>query len=463
VRYTGVAPDRHRPWDTKIGWVTHNGEKLWQAAAEVLDANWAGDHTVPARSLYPHQWSWDAGFISIGLAHHAPERAWRDLRSLFEAQWPDGRVPHIVFDPGVSGRRYFPGPAFWEIPPRPNGRETTGVVQPPVHALAAWHIYQRTSLADPQTAGAELSWLYPRLVAQQSYLAERRDVGGGGLASIVHPWESGLDNSPAWDPALAAVPLDVDLLRRYRRRDVQVAVVEHRPTDADYARYIALAESYRAAGYRDAGLRERHPFLVECPTFNALAGAAERALAQIATVVGADPAPHRDRAAQITQALIDRLYDPATGMFHALDVRTGKLAAAHCVNGLIPLILPDLPAELFTALLAEASSPRFGLTEDLRLPVPSYDRTATDFDPLRYWRGPVWININWLLWRGLREHGRLALAAALRQRMLELIERSGCYEYFNPDTGAGIGSPAFSWTAALALDLLADPPASEER
>jgi glycogen debranching enzyme len=117
---------------------------------------------------------------------------------------------------------------------------------------------------------------------------------------------------------------------------------------------------------------------------------------------------------------------------------------------------------MVAALLAEAGSPRFGLTDDPRLLVPSYDRTAADFDPLRYWRGPVWININWLLWRGLREHGRLALAGALRRRMLELIERSGCYEYFHPLTGAGIGSPAFSWTAALALDLLASPEASSE-
>jgi hypothetical protein len=43
--------------------------------------------------------------------------------------------------------------------------------------------------------------------------------------------------------------------------------------------------------------------------------------------------------------------------------------------------------------------------------------------------------------------------------MLALIERAGCYEYFDPSTGTGIGSPTFSWTAALALDLLtADEP-----
>jgi neutral trehalase len=143
-------------------------------------------------------------------------------------------------------------------------------------------------------------------------------------------------------------------------------------------------------------------------------------------------------------------------MFHARDVRTGKLSTAHCVNGLVPLILGDLPAALVGSLLAQARSPRFGLAESGGLPLPSYDRTAPDFDRLRYWRGPVWININWLLWRGLRSHGQGALAAALRGSMLRLVEQAGCFEYFDPVTGAGIGSPAFSWTAALALDLLAE-------
>jgi hypothetical protein len=462
---------------------------LWRTAASVLDGNWAGDHTVPSRSLYPHQWSWDTGFIGIGLALHNPDRGWRDLRSLFEAQWPDGRVPHIVFDPGVDERDYFPGPAFWTVAPWPggSGRPTSGVTQPPVHAIAAWRLYRRTGDV------AELSWLYPRLVAQQDYLAGPRDVGGGGLSSIVHPWESGLDNSPAWDPMLAAVPADLGELRRYRRRDLRVAAAPHRPTDADYERYLVVAEAYRAVRYQDGGLlnadraplrqatrrllnadraplrqatrrlRDGHPFIVECPAFNAIRAAAESALARIAGALGADPTPHRERAAAITAALLDRLFDPDTGMCHALDVRTGERSPARYIGGLMPLILADLPAAQVTALLAAATSPAFGLSPGPSgLPLPSYDRTAPDFDPLRYWRGPVWVNVNWLLWRGLLRHGHTELADALRARMLALIDRAGCYEYFDPSTGTGIGSPTFSWTAALALDLLAAGDPAEE-
>ncbi|MDG4785226.1 hypothetical protein O7626_04630 [Micromonospora sp. WMMD1102] len=468
----------------------HLGEadaETWRAAAAILAANWTGSHTVPSRTLYPHQWSWDAGFISVGLAHVAPDRAWRDLRSLFTAQWPDGRVPHIVFDPGVTERDYFPGPSFWTGSPTarqrlhtPNDsvsdngvsgngatndsaagngvsgngagaeRATSGIVQPPVHAVGAWEVYRR---GPDEAATAQLRWLYPRLVAQQEYLATARDVGGAGLAAIVHPWESGLDNSPSWDEALAAVPVAVEVLRRYARRDNQVVSSAHRPTDDDYARYLNIALSYRDGGYRDSDLAVRHPFLVECPGFNALRGAAELALARIAEVVGADPAPHRERAGVLTRQLVDRLFVPETGMFHARDVRTGRHSRARCVNGLLPLVLPELPAAQVASLVTALESPRFGIWP---VPAPSYDRSAVDFDAYRYWRGPVWFNINWLLRAGLRTHGRHGEARTLRSALLDLARRSGHYEYFHPDSGAGIGSPAFSWTAALTLDLLAE-------
>ena len=440
---------------------TEMSAELWNSAARILDMNWSEDHMVPSRLLYPHQWSWDTAFIAIGLAYVNPSRAWRDLRSLFEAQWPDGRVPHIVFDPRTAEGDYFPGPGFWNVPAygkRP-AHGSTGLVQPALHAVAAWEVYRRAAAhgaACAHEARTELAWLYPRLVAQQEYLTGRRDAGGAGLASIVHPWESGLDNSPAWDAAMSAVPADRTLLERYHRRDLEVADAAHRPTDVDYSRYVGLVLSYRDRGYSDTDLAQRHDFVVECPNFNAILGAAETALAQIAGVVGADPDAHHRRARRITGAIIDRLYDPQTRTFRARDVRTGMLSPARCVSGLTPLILRDLPVDHAAAIMEEAQSARFGLPERTNLPAPSYDRTAPNFDTLRYWRGPIWINVNWLLRRGMLLHGYRDQAEELRSAMLKLVHRAGHFEYFHPNTGDGIGAPSFSWTAALSLDLLAD-------
>ncbi|WBB69511.1 hypothetical protein [Micromonospora sp. WMMD812] len=430
-------------------------EELHRLAVATLDANWEHDHTVPSRTLYPHQWSWDSAFIAVGLAHVRPARAWRELASLFRAQWADGRVPHIVFNPRLPVGAYFPGPEFWGSA-RADGAPaapTSGLIQPPVHALAAWLAY---GAAPSEAALAALRRLYPRLVAQQRYLATRRDVGGDGLACVVHPWESGLDNSPAWDAPMDAVPGDPAVMRAYRRHDTAHVHAAHRPTDLDYARYVAIVASYREHGYRDDGLARWHPFLVECPLFNAAAGAAEHALARIAPLVGGDPGPHRERAARITEALVLRLYDPGTGTFQPRDLRTGRLVPARTVLGLAPLILPDLPAAQVDAVVAEACSARFGLARRMDRPLPSYDRTAPDFEPLRYWRGPSWMNVNWLVRYGLLTHDRADLAAGLRRSMVGLVATAGCHEYFHPDTGAGLGSPSFGWTASLLLDLLAE-------
>jgi len=68
---------------------------LWAAALGVLDANWTPTGTLPAPRQYPHQWSWDSAFISIGLARVHPDRARAELSPLFDAQWASRLVPHI--------------------------------------------------------------------------------------------------------------------------------------------------------------------------------------------------------------------------------------------------------------------------------------------------------------------------------------------------------------------------------
>jgi hypothetical protein len=78
--------------------------------------------------------------------------------------------------------------------------------------------------------------VYPKLVAQHDHLRRVRDVAGDGLAAIVHPWESGMDNSPAWDDDLADIEIDPGDLPERRRRDLTHADAQDRPSDAAYDR-----------------------------------------------------------------------------------------------------------------------------------------------------------------------------------------------------------------------------------
>lgn len=257
--------------------------------------------------------------------------------------------------------------------------------------------------------------------------------------SIVHPWESGMDNSPAWDIPLAAVvagPMGVV------RRDLTHVSPDERPTDRDYERYTALARAYRDTGYREAGA-----FAVEDPLFNAAYGAAESALAKIAAACGLDPAPHHAEAARITAAMVEHLYDD--GLFHSRDAGSGILLRSSSAAGLVPLILPDLPREIVNALIGTALD-RFEIKRGL---LPSFAPGTPEFDPARYWRGPSWINLTWLVWQGLR-HRRADLAELLADGMIRAVTTSGFREYFDPFTLEGHGCRDFSWSAALVLDLL---------
>jgi glycogen debranching enzyme len=93
-----------------------------------------------------------------------------------------------------------------------------------------------------------------------------------------------------------------------------------------------------------------------------------------------------------------------------------------------------------------------------KYPVPSVPTDSKQFDADRYWKGPTWVNMNWAIARGLRRYGEDGIADELTARTLDLLEQQGFAEYFSPLTGKGYGAPDFSWTAALALDLMYDKP-----
>jgi hypothetical protein len=425
--------------------------ELRAAAAEVLYGNWSGTATLPSRHQYPHQWSWDSAFISLGWARIDVVRARQELSSLFLGQWSSGRVPQIVFNSDADPDAYFPGPGFWRsaaIPGAP-AAATSGLVQPPVHARAVLTTYLAEDASEE--AGRFLRRLYPQLVAWHRYLHEQRNLGGAGLIAIVHPWESGLDNSPFWDPVLRHGAA-VDGRIAAHRRDLFHVSAGHRPTDADYLSYVELASHYRDAGYADSDLAG-HGFIVEDPLFNALLLDAELCLARIAERLGNDPVPHRRAAEGLHEAMVNGLWDGSRRRFSARDVRTGRLSQVATVGCLVPLLDPWLSADLRREVIELACSADF--LGGCRHPLPSTAMTAAEFDRHRYWRGPAWINTNWLVWLGACQAGAYDLADRIAESSVALVSSGGFREYFDPISGEGLGAEAFSWSAALTLEFLA--------
>jgi hypothetical protein len=432
-------------------------------ATGVLRRNSIKSWTKPAPSLYPHQWSWDSAFIALGLAHVDNHRATSELETLFESQWTTGKVPHIVFNPDAPPKSYFPDAERWNSSGlsehAPEGAHTSGLCQPPVHAVAVRRIWQSARGDERREARARafLRSNYPRLFSWHRYLATARDPEGSGLVTIYHPWESGTDNSPRWDAPLMNVA--VGDLPPYTRYDLQHVVdPSERPTNEEYDRYLWLLESLKRERYDEAAIYASHPFLVKDVLFSAILVAANEALLEIARVIDA---PDEDRSVlegwvQRGREGLSRRWDPDLRLCLDYDLRSGAPVRVQTIAGFAPLIAGGLDLDRRTELIRKLDSPAFAGNERLRWPLPpSTSPEEPGFHPRSYWRGPVWPVANWLLWWSLIRAGEAARAAQMRRQTLVQLSDGGFAEYFEPFTGEPLGSREQSWTAAVALDMLA--------
>ena len=437
---------------------------LRDRAAAVLRANDAGTWTKASPHLYPHQWSWDSAFNAIGWAHLDAGRALTELEGLFAAQWATGMVPHIVFRAGPD-EPYFPGPDWWDCeisPAAPAGPlRTTGICQPPVHALALQRIWQLTPPSRRPEIRARIRVLYPRLVGWHRYLATQRDPEQSGLVTVYHPWE-GTDNSPRWDQALARIKApDPGPYTRVDNR--QVTDLSQRPTDWDYDRYLYLVRLLRECRYDDAEIHRGYPFQIKDVFFSAVLVAANAALLDLAEVAGADDGHRRDLARwrDRGRAGLARRFDAASSLCSDYDVRTREPIRLRTFAAFAPLFARTADPGQRAAQLRRLDDEDFCGHPRLRWHLlPSTSPAEPAFEPRNYWRGPVWPVIDWLLWRALGQSGDRGRAARIRRDSLDQITAAGEFaEYFEPFTGQPLGSPQQSWTAAVTLDWLAADPA----
>ena len=438
-------------------------DDLARQAIQVLWGNSRGGWTRPSPRLYPHQWSWDAGFVAMGWAQLQPMRAITELQSLFRGQWSTGMVPHIVFDLTVAQGAYEPGPNAWATAHHaPVGVATSGICQPPIHAIALQRVRDVAAGRDDATLGEvddAIIDLYPRLVAWHHWLHTARDPDRTGLVTIVHPWESGLDNSPRWDRALASVDPGDESGELPRPDLTYVADPAQRPTNIEYRRYRYLIDRLIAIDYDQATALATHPFRVADVWFSAILAAADDALAALAPVAGhpEDASLHR-AAADHARSALDTCWDAHNSRCLDIDLITRTPIPCDTIAGLAPLVA-GTSIDRTAVLVDRLWSASFAGNALLRWPVPP--STALDdsaFDPRAYWRGPQWPPMTWLIWWSLERAGHKRSADKLRSAAIDQLRSIGCTEYVEPLSGEALGSNAQSWTAAVALDWLAHEP-----
>jgi glycogen debranching enzyme len=259
-----------------------------------------------------------------------------------------------------------------------DGRESS-ITQPQVLAWAALFLNERAPDAD------FLTWAAPHLQAFLDWTVANRDRNGNGLLG----WhtgsrpnrrcdESGLDNSPRFD-------FDTDGI------------------DAiDFSCYLAheagcLAEIWRLLG-RDEKAAEADAL--------------------------------RGRTAERINAL---LWDEASGLYFD-RLFDGCLSHVATVASFLPLWAGVCPPERAARLVAVHPEHARLWTA---LPIPSVARDSACFDT-DMWRGCSWLNLDYLIWLGLRRYGYEAKATELRHRVLASVNRwylrhGTVFEFYDAD------------------------------
>jgi glycogen debranching enzyme len=414
---------------------------IYHHALEVLKENDRGSYTVPTKGLYPFQWNWDSCLTALGQFHYDEARAWTEIETLFAHQWPDGMVPHIVFHVYSDG--YFPGPDVWQTN-RPT--PTSGITQPPVAAFAVKRLYDRAT--DKAKAAERARALLPKLDRWHRWFYEMRDPAGEGLVAILHPWESGRDNSIDWDEAFERVPTDG--VEPYVRRDTQHADPAHRPTKEQYDRYLWLVEHFRSLGWDNSKLHDASPFRVVDPGFNAILIRSCTDLADLAEELGEHEMAETNRArAKAGLTALEQLWSEKHGQYLCLDRTTGELIESASIGGILP-VFAAIPKARGAAIARTIER----WATQVKYIVPSHDPSDPRFEPKRYWRGPVWLVVNFMIADGLTAAGHGDVARRITQSSLDLIRESGFAEYYDPLTGEPLGGGRFTWTAAMVIEFL---------
>ena len=256
-------------------------------------------------------------------------------------------------------------------------KASSTLLQPPLFGHAVVEL-ERNGFADDELRAKALS-------ATTAVVRQREQ---NGLLEIVHPWESGMDDSPRWDAFC--------------------------PGGYDGRRWYDAKGRFVSGGFR-----------VPSVGFTALTAFG---LAELGTELSFD---------------FDECWDDQSGQW----VDPTPSGAVRTLDGLLPVLVeadPDRRARVFSQLVdPEAFGGVYG---------PAFvHRAEQTFEPATYWRGSVWPQLTYLFWAAAARAGVAAVAEELARQLVRGCVRSGYAEHWHADSGEGLGARPQSWAAIAAV------------
>lgn len=412
---------------------------LHELAIKTLRENDAGGYTVPTHGLYPFQWNWDSAIVALGWLPFDEVRAWQEVTTLLEGQWDNGMIPHVVFH--QDSDKYFPGPDIWGGYHQP---KTTSISQPPVLGSVVKILHEKCK--DRDLVARVEKTVVEALLDYHVWWYRDRDPENTGLVVSYHPWESGMDNSPAWDGPMAAVPA---VTWEYQRRDTGHIDPSERPHKSQYDRFLYLIDFFKAKNFGAQEIYQGCPYQVQDVSIVSILHRATKDLLALCDILemSDDRTVFLGNRLTVTENAICALWSEKTQFFHSRNRLTGELLLERTNAGFLPL---------FANLASPSQVVKLGPYAKQWLDSSEYGMASTHpdeagYEPQRYWRGPVWLHINWMIWEGLKDAGFEAVAEELQEVSRRLIDKAHYSESYHCELGVRSGGAQFSWSAAMAL------------
>jgi putative isomerase len=303
------------------------------------------------------------------------------------------------------------------LPHQANPARVSSITQPPVMALACQMV---------AGGAADLGWIekvYPSLCRYIEWDLEHRIAPGEGLAQwltdanpLSRCAESGMDNSPRFDGAALLHVVDLNA-------------------------FLSM----------------------ECQILSVFAKALGRT---------ADAERWAGRNLELNRLIHERLWDDEAGFYFDEDAVQRRRTGVWAVSGFLPLLCGAATGPQVERLAAHLDNPKTFATA---VPLASAVLTADTSRPQDMWRGPMWMNTNWLVALGFERAGRKDVALRLRERSLREVERwylkrGSIFEFYDelgvtaPDqlprkgpmewgSAAHQAVHDYGWTATLYADL----------
>ncbi len=372
-------------------------DQLRAEAFEVLESAWDSErgYCWPNKEVYPHMWLWDSCFHSIAWSSFRDGRAITELGKTLERQFANGFLPHMVY----AGKTISRG----------TRGDVSSFTQPPVCALAIASA-RRNQMAVPDR-------LVHKVVHNLSYFIRHRLRDG--LAFVVHPWETGCDDSPRWDSWLGSSAWSA---LRWFQYDQQAVAAAKFGKDGD-------------ATWSDE--------LVSSPSlFNAILSHALLLAGELTGDSGLTRMSY-----ELGEVMDELLWDDRQGMYVDLPVvGGGESCRAPVLDGALSALASVRRDHALLCLEQLRDPARFAAPFGLRY-LPAAHQL---YRPNSYWRGPAWPQLEFLAIQACLRWGLEDLASQVSARSRRGILESGWAEYRNPETGAGLGARPQTWAALAA-------------